>query len=193
ATIDLAGLAARAGVERLEARVTEVDPDARRVRTSLERDLAWDACSIDVGLSPPAPAGLVDDPRVIPVRPLARLVERVSEFASLAESGAVEPTVAVVGAGAAGIELAFAIRARLRWVVGARVLLLERGPRVLPSGSPAARRLVTHELARSGVEVTTGVGTIEFRAPALLASGRMVAAPSLMLLATGSTGPGLLA
>ncbi|MFM8411078.1 MAG: FAD-dependent oxidoreductase [Alphaproteobacteria bacterium] len=193
ATIDLAGLAARAGVERLEARGTEVDPDGRRVRTSLERDLAWDACSIDVGSSPPAPAGLDDDLRVIPVRPFARLVERVSEFASLAEFGAVEPTAAVVGAGAAGIELAFAVRARLRGVVGARVLLLERGPRVLPSGSPAARRLVTHELARSGVEVTTGVGTIEFRAPALLASDRMVAAPSLVLLATGSTGPGFLA
>lgn len=192
ATIDVGALARRAGVELVEDRVVDVDPGGRRVRTGQGHEFEWRSCSLDVGSEGRAVPGLPADPAVVSVRPLSALVRRVEEFAASADSGQVDPCVVVVGGGAAGIELALALRTRLRDLAGARVLLVERGSGVLPAGSRAGRRLVERELARAGIAVATYRRAIGLDDGFLVADGERWGRPSLVLLATGGAPPAFL-
>ncbi len=192
ATIDVLPLARLAGIEVVLERVATLLPAERLARTESGIEIRWEACSLDLGAGVRRPDG-IDGAHLVAVKPLDALVQRVSEFASLASRGRVEPTVAVVGAGAAGIEIAFALRERLRAVPGAGVLLLEEASTVLPGGSAEGRRVVARELARVGVEVLAGRGRIDLRGDAICAHGTELARPSLVILATGSTPPALLA
>ncbi|MCS6946611.1 MAG: FAD-dependent oxidoreductase, partial [Steroidobacteraceae bacterium] len=92
-------------------------------------------------------------------------------------------SLAVLGAGAAGCELAQAF-ARL----GARVTLLEAAARVLPNEEPDAAALVAAALQRDGVELRTGISIVraERRADAKilhLADGGAVCADEVLIAA----------
>jgi selenide,water dikinase len=194
ATIDLQPLARRSGVKLLPGRLEEVDPVRSVVRTQAGDEIAWEVLSVDVGSAVRDPGGLLSDPRVVAVRPLGALVRRVDEFAESAATGRVEPVAAVVGAGAAGVEVAFSLRARLRALPSARVLLVERGPGPLPGASVAARRIVARELARTGVEVVVGSDReVALDERGLVSGGEVVACPALVVLASGASPPPLLA
>lgn len=193
ATMDLRPLAEQAGVRVVLDHVSELSPSRGLARTRAGSEIPWDLCSIDVGAKVRVPEGFASDPRVVPAKPLGELARRSSEFHVLASSGTVDPTAAVVGAGAAGIEIAFALRARLGKLPGARVFLLDRAEAPLSTGSPAGRRMVARELARAGVEVVAGRGAIELEGPEIRAGGSEVARPALVVLATGASAPDLLA
>src|SRR5260370_28346103 len=90
----------------------------------------------------------------IPPRPIGEFVRRVGEVLAAAR-GRESFRVAVVGAGAGGVEVAFALTARLRREPGRRgeVLLLEAGPRVLPGYAVAAARRVHAAAAARGITI----------------------------------------
>jgi len=194
ATIDLQALARRCGVELVTGRLESIDPVRRVVRTQAGDEIGWEVLSVDVGSAVRDPGAMLSDPRVVGVRPLGGLVRRVDEFAESAAEGRVEPVVAVIGAGAAGVEVAFSLRARLRAQPSARVLLVERGHGPLPGASAAARRVVARELARTGVEVVAAGGREVFLDErGLVSGGVLVACPALVVLASGASPPALLA
>lgn len=117
-TIDVAALAARAGVRLVAARVQQLDAAARRLRTDRGESFDYDLLSINTGpvLHLDAIAGL----RLhgIALRPMTSFVavwERVAaQFADMPATTRHTPTVSVIGGGAGGVELAFAIAQRAR-------------------------------------------------------------------------------
>src|SRR5215468_7675215 len=131
--IDVWPLARRAGARVIAARAVRIDARERRIALEGRPPVRYDTASLDVGST----VGGLDLPGVgehaLATRPIARFVAHVDELVARLRATA-RPGVVIVGAGAAGVELAFAIRVRLEreGVEGARVILLERGPSMLP-------------------------------------------------------------
>ena len=167
--IDVRPLALRAGARCIVAAAVGLEPGARRLVLEGRPPIAYDTVSFDVGSTV---AGL-ERPGVrehaIPTRPIGEFVRRVD--AVLASARARDAArVVVVGAGAGGVEVAFALAARLR---GARaeVLLLESGPRVLPGQAASAAARVQAAAAARGITIRTGARVAGVEADAVRLEG----------------------
>ncbi|MFN3415503.1 MAG: FAD-dependent oxidoreductase [Caldimonas sp.] len=136
AQIDLAALAHRAGVRLVLDAVAALRPEARQLRLAGGNDLAYDALSLDTGGE--LARDLIDGARehALFVRPLHSFVQLWPRLQSLA---ARQPglQVVVIGGGAAGFELALAMRRAL--VAQARVTLVAGNAGLLP-GFPRGLR-----------------------------------------------------
>lgn len=181
AAIDLAPWLKRAGVTMLATTVVALDASAREATLADGRRLAWDLLSLDTG-------GVIDADAIpgaaehaLPVRPLETFVDR---WEALVAHGP-RRGIAVIGGGAAGVELSLASAHRLagrvpvHWVGGADGL----------SHYPAAvRRHAARALARLGVEWLAARCThIEADAVELADGTRRPV--DAAILATGSTAP----
>lgn len=110
--IDLQSLARAAGAGLVLDAATGLDLPNRVVHTRARENIAYDVLSIDVGSAPPAGEVAGTASHAVAVRPLPRFV---AAWDSLVERvhGSCRPfSVAVLGAGAGGVELALALRHR---------------------------------------------------------------------------------
>ena len=147
--IDVERLAHRSGAQWIETTATGLDVRSRRLQLRQGAPIAYDTISFDVGST----VSDLDRPGVLehtlPTRPIGMFARRVEAVLARIRR---RPScrLVVVGAGAGGVELACAFRARLNrlGLPGASVTLLERGSRILP-GYPgsAARRIERHAAA----------------------------------------------
>ncbi|CAN8061949.1 unnamed protein product [Agarophyton chilense] len=121
----------------VQGKVVRVEPSTKRVffnapYSTLECSLRYDVLSINIGSCTRELDSSVDTrgdahslPLVVHTRPILQLESSVCTFERLAKkAGLKRALVAVVGAGAAGIELALALEARLRRSIGDVILTL---------------------------------------------------------------------
>ena len=130
-SIDLVPLARRAGAAIVLRRATRIDTEARTVHLADGRPpLPWELCSINIGSTV---SGL-DTPgvreHVVSTRPIHDLNPRITARLRACPHSSLR--VVIVGGGAAGVELAFAMEARLRREkrAGEIVLIAADGPAV---------------------------------------------------------------
>lgn len=153
-SIDARPLARRAGVRTIHARVTHLDPMARRVHLEGRPPIAYDLCSLNIG----ATVAGRDLPGVrehaVPTRPIRALVERLEDRL---QSAPPSPRVVVVGAGAGGVELAFCIDQRLR-DLGRQpeITLAFRGQRPLPGAHARVQARIEQLAAARGIRLAPG-------------------------------------
>ena len=158
--IALEPVASWASVDYLSASVTDVDPLERTVTCDDGSVLRYDALSLDIGSTVRTMEGV--GRWTIPTRPIGALVERFNiEEAALradVDIGARVLRIAIVGGGAAGIEMAFATIARFAKVGAAKVevTLLDSGVELLPNEAAACRAAVNEALEKKGVAVQHG-------------------------------------
>lgn len=166
--IPLEPLVKAAGAKWLQARCTGIDSDEQRVRLSptaksksqsdiLPPDLPYHLLSIDTGavidrerLEADMPGASAHALIVRPIEVFATLWPKVLE---LAQSEPV--SIAVIGSGAAGIELLFAAEQclRVKGVAGARFTLVTGGDDVVVNYPPGVRKRVLRQLKRRGITV----------------------------------------
>jgi selenide,water dikinase len=179
--IDALALASRAGASAVLARALRVDPAARRIELEGQPPLSYDAASLDVGSSV---RGL-DLPGVrehaLATRPIRALVDALDERLEHALRGAYPPRIAVVGGGVAGVELAFALRARVR----AEVCVLDPDPEIPRGYAGRARRRVRVLAERNGIELRVARCTAVEPDAVLLEGGERIPA-DLAVWATGA-------
>ena len=184
-SIDLVPLARRAGATVVLSPAHRIDAESRTVVFDDGRPpLPWDLCSINIGSTV---SGL-DIPgvraHVVPTRPIHDLEPRLLERM---HACAVSPIqVVVVGGGAAGVELAFAIETRLRieQQPASVILLAERGPRI--SGGERGPALVAQRLKERGIQLRTGARVVGASKSALSLSDGTELRSDLTLWATGA-------
>lgn len=180
ATIELAPLAARAGVRLIVDRVVGLAPAASQVELAEGAPVPFDWLSIATGGgAPPSAAGAPES--VIAVQPIDRFVDAWSRRAAKA---APPSSVAVVGGGAAGVEIALAVRTAFP---AAEVRLIAGTDGLLPAMAVAVRRRAARALVRRGVAVSSTDATA--MAPALTLSDGSVVTAELTIVATGSGAP----
>ena len=155
--IDVRQLAERAGIQVVIARAVGIDPDKRRVLLENQASVAYDLASFDIGSTV---AGL-DSPGVrehaVATRPIGVFVQRIRPIIEQArEHRSDNPfQVAIVGGGAGGVEVAFALEQRLRQEASIPVTLtlLESGPRILAGYPESLRRRVYRNAERRGLKI----------------------------------------
>jgi NADH dehydrogenase FAD-containing subunit len=183
--VDLAALAARAGVELLLDRCAALDPDARVVTTAGRREVAFGIASFDTGGEGQGAQLLGDDPRLIEVRPIGALVERL---AGLRGSRRGLARVVIAGGGAGGVELAFGLRNLAAADPRPEVTLVTGTGGLLPGFAEGVRARVLRALARQGITVVVADARLE--GGALMADGGSLEPADLVIAATGSAAPG---
>lgn len=190
--IDLEALAARAGARFLRATADRIDLRSGRVVAGGE-SFGFDLLSLDVGS---APAGL-DVPGVrdhaFTVRPLSRVVALRRRARELF-SGSLEPVrVAVVGGGAAGVEVALALEELGRSIGPPPVVtLFEGAPRLLPELAERPRQLARRALEKRGIRVRTGRFVTSLEPGTIRLDDGEVAATDLTVWLAGAAPPALL-
>jgi NADH dehydrogenase FAD-containing subunit len=183
--VDLAALAARAGVELLLDRCTALDPEARRVKTAGGQEIAFTVASFDTGGVGQGAALLGDDPRIVEVRPIGAFVERLAGLRASRQGLA---RVVIAGGGAGGVELAFGLRNFARADPRPEVTLVTGAGGLLPGFADGVRRRVAKALARQGIAVIEADAAFERGTP--VAGGQWLEPVDLIIAATGSAAPG---
>jgi pyridine nucleotide-disulfide oxidoreductase family protein len=147
--IALPPLAQRAQVEFIEASVTHIDAAARSVTLSNSQLLHYDVASIDTG--PLMDRDAIPGAREhgLFVRPIEHFTRMWDALLDLSEQRGL--SLAVIGAGAAGVELACAMQYRLG--ERARVSLVTGGVPPLASYSAKVQRMAREALRRLSVTV----------------------------------------
>ena len=186
--IDVAALAARARAAFLPDRVVAIDPEGRQVETAIRGRIAYDLLSLDVGSQPRQVARVRGLANVVPIKPIERAAQAIEEFAARAAGGEIAPTAVVVGAGAGGVEVAFALAARLARVAGARVTIVEQASELLPGSPERVRELVGRLVERYRIATLLGTGPVAAdERGVVLRDGRRLDA-ALVVWATGAEG-----
>jgi selenide,water dikinase len=189
---DLAALARCAGARLVRATADRVDVAQRAVVTG-DESLPFDLCSLDVGSD--AEGGRVPGMRehAITLHPISHAVELRARVDGLVASAAL-PLVVVVGGGAGGAEIAFAIQRRLRAAPhGGTVTIVERGREVLGDFAPKVRQLVHRLLRERGIGLVFGSRVTGVSATAVtLDAGAMMPADLVVWMA-GAAAPAVLA
>lgn len=159
--IDLSHLAAFAGARLYRDEVIAIDRSARKVLCRQHPALPYDVLSINIGSTPQLQGvpGATDN--AIAVKPITRFNERWLTLLARIQRNPGTTTVAVVGAGAGGVELLLAMQFRLR----NELRLLGRNPDelvfhlftnttdILPTHNRRVRRWFDEVLAQRQVRV----------------------------------------
>jgi len=191
-TVDLPRLARAARARFFQAWVEQVDGAGRLVQAGGVR-FAFDVASLDVGSAPAGGRTPGVEAHAFTVRPMSRAAElRAALDARLARGGPDPLAIAVVGGGAAGVEVALALERRAAaHAAGCVVRLVERGPVILPEFSARVRRLALRALAARGIEVRTGCRVDAVDPDGVRLDGERMAAGLVVWLA-GAAAPPLL-
>ncbi|MEM7666248.1 MAG: FAD-dependent oxidoreductase [Pseudomonadota bacterium] len=183
--VDLAALAERAGAELVLDRCVGIDAEARTATTASGHEMAFDYASIDTGGVGQARKVLGDDPRLLDVRPIDRFVEQLSEWRR--QYGDKACRIVVIGGGAGGVELAFALRNASGFDPGPEVVLATGSGGLLPDFSRGLRARVANELAAQNIKLSGVDARIE--GGRLLVAGGSLEPADLIVAAVGSGAP----
>ncbi|MFC3097482.1 FAD-dependent oxidoreductase [Alteraurantiacibacter palmitatis] len=187
--IDLEPLARAACAELRIDRVTGLDADARRLHLASGDVVDFALLSLATGgeadLDGLAPLG----PRLLPLRPVAGFLARWPALVDAAKRGEVA-SLAVVGGGAAGMEIALAAEAALRGC-GVAIALVTPPDGLLTGHNPRVRAMAKAELARRGIALHLALAT--GKADGLALSDGTHVFVDRVIAATGSRAPAWLA
>ena len=175
--IDLRRLAEFAGARYYRDEVIGIDRAERQVLCRNHPPISYDAVSINIGSTPQLGQVPGAAEHAVPVKPIRRFNERWLALFERVRAHAGATTIAVVGAGAAGVELTLAMQHRLRRELTAlgrdpdelRFHLFSAEPAILPTHNAAVRRAFETVLAARGVSVRCNAEVTEVAAGRLRA------------------------
>ena len=151
--IALDALAARAGVAFHQAAAIALDPSSHALRCDDDTEVSFDVLSIDTG-----PVAATDDlpgsvENALPIRPIEGFVAAWPELVDRVRAARRRFDLVVLGAGAAGVEVAFAIQHRAMTEDWSHLRLTLVGSDALPlDGAPdALRKRAAALLAERGI------------------------------------------
>lgn len=150
--IDLYRLTKAAGVELLVDEAIALDAVRKEVQFRERPPVTYDIASIGVGSVPLQVDRLKTHPGFVPIKPMFTTVQRLDS--AIQRIGNAPVRTAIVGAGAAGVEVAFCVEQRIRRSGGTpQVTLVDANSQILTGFRPRTIQLVERELQRRGIDV----------------------------------------
>lgn len=158
--IDLVRLARAADARLIVDRAVGIDAVAKTIQLADRPEIPYDILSIDIGISSHIPEPASELPAILPAKPLGPFADAWGALVERVERENLAASIAVIGAGVAGIELALAIAYRLRRLgrPAARIQLIEATDEPMREINRAARRKLMAELDQAGISVLTNSG-----------------------------------
>jgi selenide,water dikinase len=158
-SIDLPALCRAAGVRFRQTAATGLDPVGRHVQCSDGAMLEYDLASLNIGSTPDWDAIPGAFEHGVPVKPLTRFTTAWEALRLDARRKTTHLTIAVIGAGAGGVELAFAVQYALGGqhssAMRPRLHLLTDKESILSDHGPGVARKLGPILRERGVAVHT--------------------------------------
>lgn len=154
--INLGPLCQFAGADFVVGAAVNVDAASRQVLFNDRPAISYDFLSINVGSASKSLECFGGGDQPIPVKPVRGFMKGAARLDSVYRRG---QAIAVVGGGAAGIELALALKHRLSTMQKvtttseARFYLCFEGHDLLPQAGSGVRRRLTQALVKSGIEL----------------------------------------
>lgn len=191
-TIDLRALTRRIGGQFREAAVERIDGSVRRVLLDDATSLPYDVASVAIG-------GVAAGLNIPGARAHARFIKPVAQARELpatldraAESAGPEPLqMVIVGAGATGVEVALAVRARLDRLGANRAIisLLDSSHTVLRDRSPAAQEEAERVLRWGEITLRLSTAVEEVGPNHVRVTGGRIIPTDLVIWTTGTEAP----
>ncbi len=158
--IDLRRLCQAADVRFIQARVSGIDPENKRILLEGRPALEYDVVSINTGITPDISVEGASA-HAIPVKPISSFLPRWQSVLNALESITTPRTLAVVGGGAGSVELVLAMAHRMRTAALAHDwLLLTRSPEVLSEYPARLRQQLHQRLQHYGIRVITATEVV---------------------------------
>ena len=173
--LDLVRLCAYAGARFVRAQVVGIDRETRQVLLHGRPALDYDVLAINTGSTPQVAQVQGASEHAIPVKPIAAFNARWLQLLASVRAGQGPRHIAVVGAGAGGVELLLAMQYRLRnecealGLQAPQFALFSAAPVILPTHNAGVRARFMQTLQARGVQVHLGA-----RVQSLSASGVQV-------------------
>ena len=200
--IDLQRLATFAGAALCHDEVIGIDRQAQTVLCRNAAPIRYDFLSLNIGATPQVtriPGALEHS---VPVKPIAHFNQRWLALLERVRRHAGQTTIAVVGAGAGGVELLLAMQYRLKHELHAlgrnadalRFHLVTQSADILPTHNAGVRRRFRAVLAERGVQVHAGTDVCEVQTGRLrAASGVVIDADEIIWVTQAGGAPWLAA
>lgn len=151
-SIDLVPLCQAAGIQWIQEDMLAMNATQRYVVTSTQPRLEYDLLSLNTGAETNLSWLSAAADRLLPIRPLSNFVRQWPLVLAQARQQA-SYKLAIVGAGAAAVELAMAAQVALQQISARHTVLLVCGQHLLPDFSPAQLKRVTQQLQRLNIAV----------------------------------------
>jgi len=194
--IDLGALARFANARFFHSTVTGLDADKGTIQCDNRPEVSFDILSINTGSTPNVSDVSGAEENVIPVKPINTFLSRWQALKERVIAHEGQLRIAVVGAGAGGVETLMAINyqlTELRRTIGLAVgdiefHLFSNTPEILPTHSASVRQFFTKRLRESGVRLHLGNPVIEVESGVLktASSGRINIDEILWVTAAGA-------
>lgn len=157
-TFELPALAARAGGRFVQGRVTAVDPGAREISLEGGGTIPYDLISFNVGSRTAGDELPGVRGHAALVKPISRAADLRRRLLELAAEGDEPCRAAIVGGGAAGVEIACAIAAVLdRAGRERRLAILDSSAKILSEYSERFRRRALQVLSGKQIAIRAGM------------------------------------
>jgi selenide,water dikinase len=188
--IDLVRLCASVGARLIIGQVHGLDRDNRRLLIHDRPSIPFDVLSIGVGSVTSRNRERIDS-TALSIKPMQTFLDRIDErLSALAPTAAFRPLrIAIVGAGAGGVEIAFCLPARVRSVVGGQApeIALISAHNDVPHGARAnTQRLVRRELHRRRISLKLNHRVVSVSEGQLFFDDGRSAEADLVIWATGA-------
>jgi selenide, water dikinase len=197
--IDLYRFAAPVGIRVIIDEATGLDPDRRRVFFASRPPIRFDVASVGIGSVPAGADKWAHAAAFLPIKPMATFRDRLNaRLAQLKNSnpqnGTQKPLqVAVVGGGAAGVEVTLCLEARLRAEgLASHVTLIDSGESVLRGYLPGTIRKVTAHFGQRAISIKSSVRVEAVNDASLTLSDGTSIDADIIVWATGATPPALI-
>ena len=199
--IDLARLAVFAGARLYRDEVVGIDRVAQKVLCRNRPPVAYDRLSVNIGSTPRLSGVVGANEFATPVKPITRFNQRwLALLARVQQHTQGQLRIAVVGAGAGGVELLLSMQYRLRQELQSRgrdpgllqFHLLSAAASIMPTHNTRVRQKFVSVLAERGVQVHQNAEVTRVESGMLIcASGLEVAADEIMWVTQAGGAPWL--
>ena len=189
-TIDLSHLARLAGARFIHGTVEKLDPDHKTLTIKGYPAISYDLLSINIGSSPGLHMIKGGDQFAIPVKPISQLLNKINPILHNIDNKQIN--IGIIGAGAAGVEMALSLHHRLVQQDKRQVSfhLFQRSTEIMPEFPSAARRYVTQELNAKKISLHTGVAVEEINPSSIkLSDGNQVEIDHALVVTAGRPAP----
>lgn len=154
--IDLVRFCQTVGARLIVSKVTGIDAEKQQVLFDDRPPLSYDALSIGIGSQPTTEALDYDGPKVLPIKPMQTLLQRLDESIELIKR-IKSPKVYVVGGGLGGVEIAFCVPNYLRkaGIENPQVGIITSADELAPGVAKATNRQILKAMNQQGIQVIT--------------------------------------
>jgi len=190
--IDLVRLTRFAHGRFIRSECTGIDPEARRVSCADGTTLPYDVVSLDTGTQSPVHDTPGATEHALPVKPVEHFAPAWDEIRNRTVGGQAPRRIAVVGGGAAGVEVLLAMQCRLRMLAPSAEIgfeLASETTSLLPTHNDKVRAIFMRVLGRRGVTLRLGRAVERVDAGMLRLRGGGSVEADAIVWATGASAP----